>query len=188
MSHLPLKSVRGFTLATLTALLMLLTACSNVKIEDYATNSPVLDIAEYFTGDLSAHGVIKNRLGKVTRYFNVDMNGLWDQNGRGTLTENFTYDDGETQQRIWVMTPDENGVYWASAGDVKKPAEMRIAGNTLFMNYALEIPFRGNSMDIAVIDRMYLTNGETLINESRLTKFGVTVGSILLVINKTPQP
>lgn len=162
----------------------LLSACSGVAIDEYADNQPQLDITHYFEGNLTAHGIIKGRSGLVTRYFNVEMTGEWDDNGVGTLTEDFVFDDGELQRRIWIMTPDANGDYWAVAGDVKKAAKMSMAGNALFMKYQLLVPYKNTSLYLTVDDRMYAVNGNTIINESTLTKFGFNVGSIQLVIQK----
>lgn len=162
----------------------LLTACGSVPIEEYAGNEPRFDITHYFEGNLTAHGIIKARNGRVTRYFNVVMTGVWDANGVGTLTEDFVFDDGELQRRIWVMTPDSNGDYWAVAGDVKKPAKMAMNGNALFMTYQLLVPYKNSDLYLTVDDRMYAVNPTTIINESKLTKFGINVGSIQLVIQK----
>lgn len=184
MSSNTLKSTKKLAAAGIMALMATLTACSSITADDYVQNRPLLNIAEYFSGNLTAHGIIKNRAGKVTRYFNVDMAGKWDDSGRGTLTEHFTYDDGEYQQRIWSLTPDATGSYWGDADDVKAPAKMHTSGNALFMRYKLEIPFGKTTLYINVDDRMYLTDSDSLVSESQLSKFGINVGSILLVILK----
>jgi hypothetical protein len=54
----------------------------------------------------------------------------------------------------------------------------------MFMDYVLSLQYRGKPLDVVVEDKMYLVNPTTLINESRLTKFGFTVGSVSLVIKK----
>ena len=72
----------------------------------------------------------------------------------------------------------------ARAGDVVGEATLNLAGNSLFMNYVLRIPYGDGTIDVAVDDRMYLINDHVLINESELKKFGVRVGSLSLVIIK----
>jgi len=62
--------------------------------------------------------------------------------------------------------------------------EVRIAGNSAFLDYVLRIPFGENSLDVRVDDRMYLVTPEVLLNESSLRKFGFKVGELLLVIQK----
>ena len=162
----------------------LLTGCSSVPIDTYADNQPQFDLTHYFDGNLTAHGIIKSRSGQVTRYFNVTITGEWDSDGVGTLTEDFICDDGERQQRVWVMTPDGDNNYWAVAGDVKEPAKMALAGNALFMKYQLLIPYKNRNIYLTVDDRMYAVDEATIINESKLSKFGINLGSIKLVIIK----
>jgi len=163
-----------------------LVGCSSVKATDYVNNQPKLT-ADYFDGSMTAHGIVKNRSGKVIRYFNVDMLARRDGNGVITLEEDFLFDDGEEQRRIWTLTPTQDNNYKASANDVVGSADMNFSGNALFMNYVLNIPYKKRSIDINVDDRMYLINPDMLVNESVLTKWGFRVGSLSLVIIKSPQ-
>ncbi len=50
------------------------------------------------------------------------------------------------------------------------------------------MPYRGDTIDVRVDDRMYLLTPDVLINESKLNKFGVRVGELLLVIRRLPTP
>ena len=154
-------------------------------MEDYAKNTPSLDLEEFFKGPLSAHGVIKDHNGKVIRTFNAEIDGSW-SNGTGTLVEDFVFDNGEIQQRIWTLKPNGAGAYIGTAGDVIGEGSIQISGNSMFLDYVLRIPFRGGTLDLNVDDRMYLVNPTTLINESRLIKYGFSVGEILLVLIKKP--
>ena len=96
--------------------------------------------------------------------------------------EDFIFDDGEAQQRIWTLRPTGEGSYSGTAGDVLGSGELRLAGNSLFLDYVLRIPYGDSTVDVRVDDRMYLVSADVLINESSMTKFGVRVGSIDLVI------
>ena len=69
----------------------------------------------------------------------------------------------------------------------KDVATITVAGNSMFLDYVLRIPYKGDTLDIRVDDRMYLVNPNVLINESRMIKFGFEVGEILLVIERRPQ-
>ncbi|MCB1703913.1 MAG: DUF3833 family protein [Halioglobus sp.] len=55
---------RPLLIATLT---LLLSACSSVKVTDYRDARPLLDIQQFFSGELTAHGVVKNRNGTVVQ-------------------------------------------------------------------------------------------------------------------------
>ena len=164
-------------------LTLMLAGCGSISIQDYAANRPTLVPESFFNGQLSAHGVVKNRSGKVIRYFNADIKAYW-KDGVGTLEEDFLFDDGEKDRRVWTLTPSGNGSYIGTAGDVVGDGEVQFAGNTMFLDYVLRIPYNDGTLDIRIDDRMYLVNPTTLMNESRMTKFGVDVGEILLVIRK----
>jgi hypothetical protein len=160
-----------------------LVACSQVQVTDYSETKPELNVEAFFNGKLTAHGVVKDRGGKVIRHFNADIDAYW-KDGVGTLVEDFVFDDGEVQQRIWTLKPDGTGRYIGTAGDVVGAAKLQLAGNSLFLDYVLRLPYRDSEVDVRVDDRMYLVSPEVLINESSLSKFGWRVGSLLLVITR----
>ena len=54
----------------------------------------------------------------------------------------------------------------------------------MFLKYVLAVPYKNDTINITIDDRMYLVDPGILINESKMTKFGFTVGHILLVIKK----
>ncbi|REG82402.1 DUF3833 domain-containing protein [Marinomonas pollencensis] len=164
-----------------------LLGCSSPTVSDYANNTPEFSLAQFFSGHLTAQGILKNRSGKVIRYFNADLHGEW-VDGVGTLKEDFVFDDGEKQQRTWTMTPNENGQYIATANDVIGYGVTHQSGNALFMNYVLRVPYNDDSLDVSVDDRMYRVNENVVINESTLSKFGFEVGYLTLVITKVTAP
>ncbi len=158
-----------------------LAACSNVRVTDYVDKEPLFDVENFFNGDLTAHGVVKDRGGRVTRLFNAQIAATW-VDGVGTLVEDFVFDDGETQRRVWTLKPDGNGHYTGTAGDVVGTATLQQAGNSLFLDYILRLAYQGSEVDLRVDDRMYLVSPDILINESVMSKFGWRVGNLVLVI------
>ncbi len=174
------------SLFLLFVLLTGLSGCGAVTVDEYANNQPTLVPETFFQGQLTAHGVIKDRGGKVIRYFNADIKAYW-QDGIGTLEEDFLFDDGEPDRRVWTLTPTGEGQYVGTAGDVVGEGKISVAGNSMFLDYVLQIPWDDGTLDLRIDDRMYLVNPTTLINESIMTKFGIRVGEILLVISKVPD-
>ena len=162
---------------------LILTSCSSVDIENYKDNVPELNLASWFNGNLSASGIVKNRSGVVTRYFNASIEASWDK-GVGTLKEKFVFSDGEVQYRTWTLKEKSKNIYAATANDVVGESEAKVAGNALFMNYILTVTYKDGSLNLNVDDKMYLVNESTLINESTLTKFGIEVAYVKLVIKK----
>lgn len=165
-------------------LAVFLSACGSVGVDQYANNQPVFVATEFFNGRLVAHGMLKDFKGQVTRRFVATIDASWNTDGVGTLDEHFTFDDGETQRRVWILTPDGSGSYIGTAGDVVGPAPLKFSGNSLFLNYVLRIPYGDGTLDLMVDDRMYLIDESTLLNESALRKFGIKVGQLTLVIRK----
>ena len=161
----------------------LLQSCSSVPVTEYADNSPTMVVEDFFNGSLTAHGIVKDRSGKVTRYFSASIKADW-VDGVGTLDEVFKFDDGEEQTRIWKLTRDESGGYVGTANDVVGSSALEVSGNSLFLDYVLRIPYDDGSLDLHIDDRMYLVSDRVLINESVMTKWGVKVGQITLVIEK----
>ena len=169
----------------LSTALFLLIGCSHQKIEDYQKNSPKLLVENFFNGKLHAMGIVKNRQGKVIRYFSAVIEATWSE-GIGTLDERFVFDDGEQQQRIWTLKQQDDGSYLASANDVIGEHKMHIAGNALFMDYILRIPYDDGHINVVVEDKMYLVTEGHIINTSIMRKWGFEVGSIQLSIIKQP--
>lgn len=167
----------------LIATTFLLAGCAGPSLEDYRDGRPLLVPEEFFVGELSARGVVKNFSGEVIRTFDADISASWDENGVGTLDEVFRFDDGERQTRVWTLTPREDG-YHAEAGDVAEPGRMRWSGNAIHMNYVLTVPWKDDTIDVRMDDWMYLVTPDTLINETTMSKWGVDVGEIVLVIRK----
>ena len=160
-----------------------LTSCASVSVDDYAANQPRFIAEEFFNGQLSAHGILKNRRGQVIRYFSASIDAYW-VDGVGTLEEQFVFDDGERQSRVWKLKPETAGNYIATAGDVIGEGSMQVAGNSLFLDYVLRVPYGDGSIDLRIDDRMYLVSERILLNESIMTKWGFEVAQLTLVIEK----
>jgi hypothetical protein len=164
-SAIPKTSRRS--ILVLIAALTLLSGCSGPALTDYAERGPKLVPEVFFTGELTARGVVKDR------------------SGVGTLDEEFRFDDGEVQARVWTLTPSDDGnSYHANAGDVAEPGTMRWSGNAIHMNYVLRVAYGDGTLDVRMDDWMYLVTPDTLINQTTMSKWGFDVGEIVLVIQK----
>ncbi|MGM0450802.1 MAG: DUF3833 domain-containing protein [Pseudomonadota bacterium] len=163
--------------------LPLLAACSGPAIDDYAGEEPELVPSEFFQGELTARGVVKDRSGEVIRHFDATIDASWDDNGVGTLDEVFEYNDGETDTRVWTLEPRDGG-YHATAGDVTEPGFMESEGNAIHMNYVLEVPYGDSTINVRMDDWMYRVTEDTVINETEMTYWGFRVGEVVLVIQR----
>ncbi|MFU8781315.1 MAG: DUF3833 family protein, partial [Kiritimatiellia bacterium] len=98
--------------------------CTSMRIEDFAGTTPELILEEYFSGRLTAYGVLKDRGGRITSSFRAEFVGHWDADGVGTLEEVFVYDDGSTQERVWTFRPRGENLYTGTAPDIVGQADM----------------------------------------------------------------
>ena len=172
--------------SVLGALALALAGCSSVTPDDYQGRSPAFEPESFFNGALTAHGVVKDFSGKAIRHFSADITGCWDE-GVGTLDEDFVFDDGETQKRIWTLTPDGDQTYIGTAGDVVGEGLARWQGNAMFLEYTLRIELEDGPIDVKIDDRMYRVSENVVINESKMRKLGFGVGEILLTIIRHPE-
>lgn len=168
----------------LVALLAVLVAgCAGVKVEDYAAEKPVLDLATYFNGTLDAYGMFQDRSGKVVKRFHVVIDASW-QGNVGTLDEHFTYVDGTTQRRVWTITKVDAHRYRGTADDVVGEAEGVAYGNALRWRYVLALPVDGKTYHVDFDDWMFLMDDRVMLNRSAMRKFGIGLGEVTLSFYK----
>lgn len=179
-------SLRGAVKTIVIASGGLLLGCSASNIDDYQGRTPAFAPEDFFSGSLTAHGVVKDFSGTAIRHFQADITGCWD-NGVGTLDEYFTFDDGEQQTRVWTLTPNGNQTFIGTAGDVVGEGQARWVGNAMFLEYTLRIELEDGPIDVKIDDRMYRVSDDVVINESKMRKFGLGVGEILLTLIRHPD-
>lgn len=159
---------------------LLLAGCSSADIERYAGTTPALDIGEYFDGQTRAWGMVQDYRGEVQRRFVVDIDGTYDGN-RLVLDEDFVYDDGETERRVWTFERQGDGRWVGSANDVEGPVEARQIGHAFHMTYRLPVEVSGREITFTMDDWMFLQPDQRLINRTDMKKFGITLARITLV-------
>ena len=176
-------NTRRHALLTLLAGTAVLTGCANPQVTDYAQERPVLELDRYFTGRVLAHGVFQKRNGAVARRFTVVMDCHWEGN-QGVLVEACTYSDGSTERRIWRLTKHADGRYTGRADDVVGEAQGQTSGNAFRWNYTLRLPVDGKEYEVQFDDWMFLVDDRVLLNRATMSKFGVTLGEVLLSFTK----
>ena len=174
---------RGFALL---GVLVGFTACGSTSVDDYQAREPAFAPEDFFNGALTAHGVVKDFSDTAIRHFRADIIGCWSE-GVGTLDEDFVFDDGEQQKRVWTLTPNGSQTYVGTAGDVVGEGLARWQGNAMFLDYSLRIELENGPIDVKIDDRMYRVSDNVVINESKMRKFGFGVGEILLTIIRHPD-
>lgn len=164
-----------------------LQGCASQNIDLYANEKPSLDLREYLSGNLVAHGIFQDRSGQVVKRFTVQMKGTWsgpkDQE-TGVLEEDFIYSDGSKQRRVWTLKRQTNGFYIGTADDVKGQATGLVKGNALNWKYTLLLPVDGSVYEVQFDDWMYLMNDQIMLNKAAMSKFGVHLGDVTLTFVK----
>ena len=176
-------NTRRHALLTLLAGTAVLTGCANPQVTDYAQERPLLELDRYFNGRVLAHGVFQKRGGEVARRFTVVMDCHWEGN-QGVLDEAFTYSDGTSERRIWRLTKHADGRYTGRADDVVGEAQGQTSGNAFRWNYTLRLPVDGKEYEVQFDDWMFLVDDRVMLNRATMSKFGVTLGEVLLSFTK----
>ncbi|MBK6851515.1 MAG: DUF3833 domain-containing protein [Burkholderiales bacterium] len=165
------------------ALVAVLTACAGPQVQDYAGQTPNLDLTKYFNGDLVAHGVFTDRSGAVKRRFTVAMKCRW-QGDEGVFEEDFTYSDGKTERRVWTLHREAPNRFTGRAADVIGTATGESAGNTLRWRYTLDLKVDDTSYEVQFDDWMFQMDDHVLINRAAMSKFGIHLGDVTLAFIK----
>lgn len=163
-----------------------LAGCGSQKLDDYATETPKLDLRDYLNGPLTASGIFFDYAGRADLRFVVEMEGSWDGD-TGTLAERFRYDDGRTDERIWTIRFDSEDSFTATAHDVVGEAVGGQKGNAAMMRYSLRIPRDDGEIVVSMEDWLYLQEDGTLINRAKMRKFGLPVGELVVAFRKLPE-
>jgi len=171
-----------FLTSTLVCLNLLILSCSNHNVYDYENETPVLDIQQFFNGNIKAWGIVQNWRGKVVNRFEVEMRGTWDGD-IGILDEDFVYANGKQQSRQWRFDKEGNS-FIGYADDVVGKARIQQSGNALNLNYKLMVPVGEREYQLKFDDWMWLVDDSIVINRAKMKKFGLTVGELIVVMQK----
>ncbi len=157
--------------------------CARIEINDYATATPVFDPFVFFAGKVHAWGLVQDWRGRVTRRFDVSIEGH-QEGDIMVLDEAFRYDDGATDTRTWRIARTGNGAYSGTADDIVGSARGEAAGHTMHWTYDLDLVVDGSTWRVAFDDWMWQLDDGTLMNRSAIRKFGLTVGEVTLFMQR----
>lgn len=151
----------------------------NKKEIEMSDRPSTFDITDFFADKVQAKGTFFDRSGRVRRRFDVEMNGKF-EGGVFVLTEDFVYDDGEVQKRVWRVVSNTNGGFQATAPDIIGVAVGKAAGNVITMNYRHAITISGLSVALTFADKLTRLDNETAVSTAVVTKFGVKIGELAI--------
>ncbi len=173
LSRIGSSTCRGLTLV---ACALLLPACASLAPRSFSGAAPRFDPIAYFTGPTHSWGVIEARDGTPKSRFKADLVGRRDGEDL-VLTQDFTFDDGRTQRRVWRMHRVDAHRYDATADDVSAVATGYAYGNSFKWDYTLQLKPGNPLTRVQMHHWMYLAgDGRTLLNRVTIRKLGVQVG------------
>ena len=111
------------------------------------------------------------------------MTCTWNGN-EGVLDEDFIYSDGTKQKRIWRMQKLADGRYEGRADDVLGIGAGQQSGNAFRWGYTLNLPVDDKVYEVQFDDWMYQMDDKVVINKAVMTKFGITLGELVVNFKK----
>lgn len=179
-----MMSLRGLITGVAIASLVFVAACSaKPKVPKTFLSDRQLNLEEFFEGKTVAYGQFQDVLGNVPRRFTVDIEGTWDGETL-TLVEDFLYDDGATEQRIWTLTKTGEDTWTGTAPGVLGTATGIERGDTFNWTYKIDLPVKDGTMRVNFDDWMWLLEDDRLLNRAYVSRFGVRLGEVILFFEK----
>jgi hypothetical protein len=163
--------------------LLVLSGCSGIDPARYAAEKPALDMRQFFNGTIDGYGMVRNRSGEVTRRFVVVIKASWAGEVL-TLDEDFVWNDGKTEQRVWTIQRRADGSWSGKAGGVVGEATGTLSGNTFNFRYTFDLPVGDTRYEVAFDDWLYLIDEHNMLNHAQISKFGVNVADLFISFNK----
>ena len=173
----------------LAAALMILAACSGrPSLDDPALSSRDLEMERFFSGPLVAHGQFQDRFGTVRARFRVDMQGYWDGETL-RLEEDFSYDGGRTDRRVWTLRQTGPESWQGTAPDVIGTATGQESGDAFNWTYFADLKREdGSTLRADFDDWMWKLSDTRLLNRAYVRKYGVTLGEVIIFFEKPDNP
>ena len=165
-------------------LLFVISSCAKeMNIDKFVNNKPELILEDYFDGKVEAWGLFHDRFGNLKRQFKVSIIGTR-KDDQIILDENFLYDDGERDQRIWTIDILGDNKYTGKADDVVGIASGESKGNALNWKYELLLKVKDKKIKVSFDDWMFLQEKGVLLNRAEVNKFGLNLGIVSITFLK----
>ena len=184
------KTTISLSLATvLSASLAVLSACTgHPGAGDPPLSGRQFRLEEFFDGPLVARGQFQDRFGTVRCQFEVKINGVWDGKTL-TLTEDFVYEDGSTEQRIWTLHKTGDTTWEGTAPGVIGVAKGEILGDRFNWKYTIDLPVPSadgpaKTTRVSFDDWIWLQSENRAFNRAYMMKWGVTLGDVSITFEK----
>jgi hypothetical protein len=171
------------------ASLLLLAACAGrPSPDDPVLSTRELELEEFFDGRLTAYGQFQDLFGTVRRQFVAEIAGDWDGQ-RLRLVEDFTYEDGSTEQRVWTLRKTGEETWEGTAPGVIGVAVGEEKGDRFNWRYTIDLPVPQaggptETVRVTFDDWMWQFSDDRLYNRAYMRRAGVTLGDVSIWFEK----
>ena len=100
------------------------------------------------------------------------------------LNEDFIWNDGEKQNRRWVIKKIGENKYEGTASDVVGIAKGVSYGSAFKFEYDLIIPYKNKKIKVSFDDWIFQQDEKVAINKATISKFGFKVGELTVLFVK----
>lgn len=176
----------------LSALTLVAACAGKPSFDDPALTDRQFDLETFFDGTIVAQGQFQDIFGTARRSFEVSVRGDWDGK-RLRLVEDFVYEDGSTEQRVWTLVktgPETADQAWrGTAPGVIGVATGREDGNRFNWRYTIDLPVpaadgTAGTVRVSFDDWMWQLADDRVLNRAYMRRFGVDVGDVTIMFEK----
>ena len=153
------------------------------SIEDAKLSNRNFSLEEFFDGETTAYGQFQDVLGNVSRRFTVNIKGSWDGSNL-VLVEDFKYDDGSEEQRIWKLAKNNENIWLGSAEGVVGVAEGKTSGDMFYWAYTIDLPTPSGERRVSFKDYMWMLSDDRVLNKAYMSKWGLPLGEVTIMFEK----
>lgn len=170
-------------------LVFVLAGCTGrPSLDDAALSDRQLRLEEFFAGRSVAYGQFQDVFGTVRRRFDVDVEGTWDGETL-RLVEDFVYEDGATEQRIWTLVKTGDRMWRGTAPGVIGEATGEERGDAFNWQYRIDLPIPSatgetETLRVRFDDWMWLVSEDRLLNRAYVFRSGVYIGDVIIWFEK----
>ena len=180
------RPVRVSFYVVLLLIVVFTAGCSSLQPRSFDGGRPQFEPERFFEGATHSWGVIENRSGNPRSRFRADMMGRRDGEYL-VITQDFTFEDGHTQQRVWRLRRIGEHRYESTATDVVGVAAGEAFGNAFRWEYTLALRPGNPLANVRFHLWMYLQDdGQTMINRVTITKLGLIIGQTTEYFRRGP--
>jgi hypothetical protein len=162
------------------AAILVLGACvGKPALDDEKLSQKDFNLEEFFDGRVLAKGQFQDAFGTVMRRFDVVVTAAW---GGETLklVEDFDYEDGTTEQRIWRLKKTgavvADGVLGVAKGEER--------GDTFNWKCKIDLPVPDGTLRVNFDDWMWDLGDGRVLNHAYMKRYGADIGEVLITFEK----